>query len=374
MKKILIISKVFYPENSPRANRTTELAKEFARNGHKVTVYIPDLDFALLSEKKEFSGISFKSLGKQSYKKFSGKNFFGRFLTRISKMLIEYPDIQLVKMIKKSLIKESGYDLLISIAVPHPIHWGVKRVISKNKNLCRLWIADCGDPYMGCRTDTFNKLFYFKYVEKSWCKVCNSIVVPHKAMMNDFYTEFQDKITVIPQGFKLDEFEFKPFMQNEITTFAYAGVLSEKYRNPLPFVQYLTSVNQNFKFIVYSKSNILNPYKEILKDKLEIRNYIPRESLLQVLSSMDFLVNFENSTLQNSLGNDIENKDDNYSRPSKIIDYVIVNRPILSIGKNLDKSKIYQFLENNYTNKLVVENISDFDIRNVAQQFLNLDK
>lgn len=35
-RKILIISRSFYPMNSPRSFRTTELAKEFARQGHEV--------------------------------------------------------------------------------------------------------------------------------------------------------------------------------------------------------------------------------------------------------------------------------------------------------------------------------------------------
>jgi glycosyltransferase involved in cell wall biosynthesis len=374
MKKILIVSKVFYPENSPRANRTTELAKEFARNGHQVTVYIPDLDMSKFSGKNEFSNINFKSLGRQKHKKNSNKHFIGRLLTRFSKMLIEYPDIQLVEMIKRELVKESGYDMLISIAVPHPIHWGVNKAIKENKALAKYWIADCGDPYMGCRTDTFSKLFYFKFVEKNWCKRCNTIVVPHEAMRADFYAEFHNKIAVIPQGFNLDEFKFEHFKGNDIPTFAYAGVLSEKYRNPLPFVNYLGSLSQNFKFIVYTKTGILDPYKEILKDKLEIRSYIPRMELLPVLSSMDFLVNFENVTLQSSLVDENQNNADNYSRPSKIIDYVIVDRPILSIGKNIDYNTINQFLRKDYTNKLIVGDVSEFDIKNVAQKFLNLEK
>ena len=40
-KRILIVSRSFYPDNSPRAFRTTELSKEFARQGHHVTVITP---------------------------------------------------------------------------------------------------------------------------------------------------------------------------------------------------------------------------------------------------------------------------------------------------------------------------------------------
>lgn len=43
-RKILIVSKSFYPLISARSLRTTELAKEFARQGHKVTVITPKKD------------------------------------------------------------------------------------------------------------------------------------------------------------------------------------------------------------------------------------------------------------------------------------------------------------------------------------------
>jgi len=38
MTKILIVSNAFYPEISPRSFRTTELAKELSRQGHKDTL------------------------------------------------------------------------------------------------------------------------------------------------------------------------------------------------------------------------------------------------------------------------------------------------------------------------------------------------
>ena len=40
-KRILIVGRTFFPEQSPRSFRTTELAKEFARQGHQVEVLLP---------------------------------------------------------------------------------------------------------------------------------------------------------------------------------------------------------------------------------------------------------------------------------------------------------------------------------------------
>jgi hypothetical protein len=40
-KKLLIVTHGFYPEQSPRSFRATELAKEFCRQGHQVSIIAP---------------------------------------------------------------------------------------------------------------------------------------------------------------------------------------------------------------------------------------------------------------------------------------------------------------------------------------------
>ena len=73
---------------------------------------------------------------------------------------------------------ETGYDLLISVAVPYPIHWGIARIRTKGNKMGKIWVADCGDPYYGCKTDSFKKMFYFKYIEKWFCRKTDYISVP----------------------------------------------------------------------------------------------------------------------------------------------------------------------------------------------------
>jgi hypothetical protein len=360
MKRILIVSKVFYPNISPRSNRTTQLALEFARQGHNVTVMLPDLDADYYKEYFKNTNIIFKSLGRSKYKSIKGDSFFARALSRLFLLLIEYPDIQLVNKIKKVLKYESGYDLLISIAVPHPNHWGVASAIRRNKSLCKVWAADCGDPYMGCKTDTFEKLFHFKYVEKSWCKLANFIVVPETSSKSGYYHDFQHKIRVIPQGFNLTEIMIPDYQKNEIPTFAYAGALALHFRNPIPLLNFLCTLDIEFKFIIYTESEIPISYVEKLKGKLELKNYVQRKELLLTLSQMDFLINFENNT--------------SVQVPSKLIDYSIINRPVLSISKVLDTTVFAQFLKGDYSNKFILPDIKKYDIKQVANQFLNLIK
>ena len=42
--KVLVVSRAFYPTNSPRSFRTTELAIELSKQGYNVTVLTPKLE------------------------------------------------------------------------------------------------------------------------------------------------------------------------------------------------------------------------------------------------------------------------------------------------------------------------------------------
>ena len=358
MKKILIISKTFYPNTSPRANRTTQLAKELVRQGNDVTVMLPNLDVDYYKRYSVQTGVKFKSVGNQRFSNVVPVSLIQRISVRLLRMLIEFPDVELMNLVAKSLKNENDYDLLISIAVPHPIHWGVAKAIKVNKDLCKCWVADCGDPYMGCKTDTYKKLFYFKYIEKQWCKRCTFITIPEKTSISGYYPEFHEKIRVIPQGFDFDEIKLTDYSPNKIPTFAYAGGLAMHYRNPYPLLEYLCGIDQEFKFIVYNNTNILDPFKSRLKHKLEVRKYVAREELLPVLAQMDFLVNFDNNT--------------SVQTPSKLIDYAIVNRPILSISKELNTKAVDEFLSKDYSRKMILPDLHQYDIKNVGKQFLNL--
>jgi len=368
-KKILVVSKSFYPENSPRSFRTTELVKEFCRQGHDVTLYTLKDDRYHLPIQKEF-GVTIKDLGKLRFKNFTLTNnnritfFIKRVMIRLTLMFLEYPDIELMFKVKKALKKESGYDLLVSVAVPHPVHWGVAWARTKRHPIAKTWVADCGDAYMGVvKHDSFGKLFYFKYLEKWFCRKADHIAIPNINMQVNYYPEFRGKILEIAQGFKFDEVQVKQeAVKNPVPTFAFAGVFMRTTRNPSLLLDYLISTGKDFKFIAFTRTaDILLPYKEILKEKLEIRDYIPRNELIAELAKMDFLVNIGFDPAQQA--------------PSKLIDYYLSGRPILSFKTNeVDKLITNEFLEGNYTNGFQYENMDKFRIENVTKSFLQLCK
>ena len=368
-KKILIVSRSFYPQNSPRSFRTTELAKEFARKGHDVTVLTPK-DNKIHIPFEEVHKITIKNLGKLKYKDIDFRSgwkitlLLKRAIRRALNLFFDYPNIELFFLVKKALKNEKNYDLLISIAAPHAVHWGVAWAWNKKKNIAMTWIADCGDPFMGVSTDTFRKLFYFRYIEKYWCKKANYISVPFKGAIEGYYKEFHKKIKVIPQGFNFDEIEVPPdtYKPNQVITFAYAGGLIPGARDPKKFIEHLLTTGIDFRFILYTKSiALLSPFLEKTKNKIEIRDYISREKLIIMLSKMDFIVNFNNGV--------------STQLPSKLIDYYLTKRPVLSLDSyNFDKDIVTQFLNREYSNKFVYNNPEQYKIESVVQKFLSLTK
>ncbi|MGB9747741.1 MAG: glycosyltransferase, partial [Bacteroidales bacterium] len=338
----------------------------FARQGHEVTVIFPTHGRDYSEFQKEFN-VKIKDLGKLKFRsiKLKGKGLellIRRALRRIMQLLFEYPDIELMFKLARALKNEKEYDLLISIAVPYPIHWGVAKAWNKQQNIAKTWIADCGDPYMGCKTDSFRKMFYFRYVERWFMRKANYITIPAESARNGYYPEFQKKIRVIPQGFQFPEkIVYDSNIKNKVPAFCYAGNFIPELRDPREFLRFLVRLNADFKFYIFTHTkDLVEPFKQQLDGKLIINDIIPREQLLDILSTMDFLVNFDNNT--------------SVQIPSKLIDYAIAGRPILNITNEPDSETIMEFLQGNYRNAIKIDNIDQYRIENVCASFLALSE
>lgn len=365
MKKILIIAQHIFPMQTPRAHRTTELVKEFARKGHEVTVYAV-LGAHDYSDFESEYGVKVKGIDlKWQLKPFSSdghskRNIIDRILGRVLGKF-EFPNIEFVLKVKELLKKEIHNDLLITIADPHPIHWGAAKAKTKFGNdFPSFWIADCGDPYM--HNGASRKLKCFAKYERLFCSLSDFITVPHKGAIDAYYPEYQHKIKVVPQGFEFDLNKRNASkVENNIISFAYAGVFLEDIRNPKKLFDYLITLETDFRFYIYTAyTNLFEKYIPILGDKLVIKEPIPRAQLLENLKEMDFLLNFENLNTPSAI-------------PSKLIDYSIVGRPILSLNQKCIKEEVVeQFLNKDYSNEFVVSDLSQYHISNVVDSFLAL--
>ena len=359
---ILIISWLLTPATTPRAFRTTELAIALARMGHNVTVYanIGSYDYRLFELE---TGVKIKPI-KMNFPigNSDGVNiltFWDRVCIKLFKRILEFPFIEFLLKIPQIIKKEKTQaDLLISIAYPHPINWGCAWAKNRYpKKFPKCWISDCGDPFMG--NQVVKPLPYFKCFEKWWGGSTDYITIPIEEARGGYYPEVQDKIRVIPQGFNFEATPIAEYKKNNVPTFIYAGVIYPGYRDVAEFLEYLTTVDYNFKFVVYTKSQIDASYKRKLGDKLEIRAYIPRKDLVYMLSTADFLINIRNK-------NQIQS-------PSKLIDYGISKRPILSISTKFEEQTYFEeFVAGNYEHQTIVENIDDYRIESVASKFINI--
>lgn len=361
---ILLVSNGFYPEISARSFRATELATELARQGHDVKVITRHRDFDYTSFLAEvpirflmWSRTRFPSVPECTAKPF---NYLLRAIARLLTLLFEYPAIENMFKVRKILKHEKDYNMMISFAVPHPVHWGVAWARSSRHIIANTWIADCGDPYMGDILDSYRHPFYFKFLEKWFCRKADFITIPFEGARQGYYPEFQHKIRIIPQGFNFPlKRNENSVPENDVPSFAYAGELIPGVRDPEQLILLLSTLNTPFRFWVYTnRRDVIEKYQDQLGEKMIISDYIPRKELLSILSGMDFLINFDNNSDRNS--------------PSKLIDYAIAGRPVLNITKKLDCDRVLAFIKGDYSGKMIIPDVSTYHIGNVSRLFLNL--
>ncbi len=360
--KILIISQFTWPHQSPRAFRTAELSEELARLGHDVTVYsVPEgADYDAYTQKKrvKVKPISMRfptNKGGVDYR----NNAIDKALYHVFNTLTDYPSIEFKWRARDILENEKGIDLLITIAVPHEIHFGAR--VAKGRHpfeFPKCWIADCGDPFM---FNPYKKpFFWFAGEEKRWCRLVDYITVPTEQSINGYYPEFRSKIKVIPQGFNFDDINIAEYGPNPVPTFAYTGRFYPGLRDPYKFLDYLLTLKENFRCIFFIASDLPPKYADALGDKLVVNRGWKRKDIIYELSKMDFLLN-------------IPNKGSKVQVPSKLIDYALAKRPVLSVETDfVQQQQFHDFLHGDYSSQMTLPDLDLYNIKNVAKQFLSL--
>lgn len=364
MKRILIISRYFHPEMSPRAHRTTELALELDRTGHEVEVALPDTNYDYSGFLKDTNiRLSFYGPVRQRPIKLGHSKLgilLSRIIFRLLNLAFEYPNGQLLFKVKRFLKGRGGYDMLISIAQPHPIHWGVAAARRANPDLTRIWVADCGDPFSGTKTDTFQKPAHLKRMENRSFNRADFITVPIPGAVPAYHPKFHSRIRIIPQGFQFKDLPLLELCPEKVTPcFAYSGAFIMGFRDPRNFLDYLLELDMDYRFYIFTRHGyMIQNYVERSKGRIILRDYVPRDTLISHLKSVDFLVNIDNNTSKHS--------------PSKLIDYLQTGRPVLNIENQLNIAACNAFMKGDYSMKMDLPDMDEYHIKNVAQKFLSL--
>jgi glycosyltransferase involved in cell wall biosynthesis len=377
-KKILITTYFFYPDNSPRAYRITALAEALKMRGYQVTV-VTNSHFNY-EDYENNTGIEVLSLSPSKTLKNSSKQrgsilnnntfsqrVFSRLKTFVRKSLLYFiPDGHLLPFafkLNKHLDRfdVNQFDIIISNANPFIVHLGTALSLGGFKGIS---IAETGDPHF---YNHYKLAFYQKNIENWVLSKFNFITVPVSRAMNDYkHYNAQDKVCVIPHGFFFDEVKRDNYKKTDVINFAFAGRLYKEIRNPSEFLQSLVKQYSSMNYVFHIYTDLLNketkdllmPFKSVLGERLQINDMLPRTDCIKILSSMDFLVNFENDT-----ANQV---------PSKLIDYTLASRPIISINHTFDeKEEFTKFMSYDFSNYRPLD-ISPFDITNVVEKFEKL--
>ena len=367
--KIHILTGHYTPQIHPRAFRASELALEFKRLGHDVTVTVLTEIIGFNYEEYAIqTGISIKNLG--LYKHSLDESLVSKkstFLTKTKEFVSEYFFAGRLflnsKKIADLLEIEEGTELIITLSTPFMDILGVSKYIERLRNRKTfVAIADSGDPFYYSKQ--YGKAFWFYWVEKNAYKQYDYLTIPVETAIPSYNKLIPtDKIKIIPQAFNLTDTKLYEGSFGDPIKFAYAGVFYWDIRNPEFLFKNLENLDIDFEFHIFMRyadaklNEVLSHYPKLQK-RIRIRLSVPRKELLYELSAMHFLININNIS--------------NTQIPSKIIDYRIANRPILSFNSSdFCYDTLIQFMSGNYEGQMHVD-ITKFDIKNVAQQFLEL--
>lgn len=381
MANILIVSNSYYPEITPRAFRTVELAKEFARRGEKVTVLLPNREI-YHDNTLNIKGVKVIYGTGEPERKGEGNVRKNKKIRRfmpswLQKIILYFYNHELFIKYNKGIYERLSqlgqkFDAIISISYPAAIHLAVSRAMKSNPDLLisptlhdNVKIAEFSDPPF--KGDFARGVFpaYYSYLKK-WGRQFDYFVTPVDNAVQCYAPYIgKNRVKVIPQGFDMSAIKKVVYKPYDIPTFAYAGRFYENIRDPRYFFDFLKSVDTDFRFDLYL--NHLNPYfsemvesaRQQAKGEIVVHEALPREELLQKLSGYDFLVNFENTTSN--------------ATPSKLIDYAIAGRPVLSFGeKNFDRGNFEAALRGDYSGQAAGIDLEEYDIKNIVAKFLEL--
>jgi hypothetical protein len=382
-KKILITTYIYYPLNSPRAFRITALARKLAERGHDITVVTADINYDycehtkatnvkvetiktgyLLNKKlagKVETAKSAKPVNKSSFKR-KVKSVVRRSLFYFipDGHLFEY-SVSLRQHLKRTDLNQ--YDVIISNSHPFAVHLGTALALKNFKNVS---IAETGDPHF---FNLFKLAPYQKSIESWVLSKFSYITIPVEKALSDYEKlNVVEKVKVIPHGFYFDEVNTFD-RNNEISSpisFSFAGRLYKNIRDPSKFLDYLYSqhAQTDYTFTIYTdfsnreSMELLEPYYVKLGSKLIVNPLIPREECIYQLSKSDFLINIANTTANQT--------------PSKLIDYTLTSRPILTVTNDFNESGLFeQFNKGNFDSYQAMD-ISQFDINQITMQFEEL--
>jgi len=360
--RILILAYSYSPALTPRAFRWTAVAEWMASEGHDVEVVCAKSNG--LSGFQVIKGVQIHRVGggfrntlkawmnlEQVVKPKPNKAMVKQALSKRSSSLVRklysftlknvmWPDFAAFWYFSafrksKELIKNKPYDAIISVSIPFTGHLVG---LSLNKRYMIPWLVDIGDPfYFMTETPVNNHKFFGKlnfYSEERVLEKADVISVTTKQTRLEYYKHFPyldaNKISVIPPLFvtpDLQKGSKQLFTGQRKLKLVYAGTLYSRIRSPAVLLKFFASlldepIGEKAELHFFGEINdcasCFQEYAHLIGEKIFLHGLVMRDDALQAMKEAEILINLGNQT--------------GYQLPSKVIEYVMLGKPVLNIS------------------------------------------
>ena len=363
MKNLLIITFYWKSEKSVAKMRWINLSIELRKLKYKVFVLtfgdenkiFEDNGIVIIQRKiiRPFNFL-YRSKNKNLSKGVidSSQNLFLKFLSWCRVNLF-YPDARflqynnLIQFLTK-FIDKNNINTIISSSPPHSIH---KIVLKLKKTRKFKWILDFRDPYLNwdillSMNPTFISKWIHSSFQKYFLKSSDYVIVTNSNLKKEFSKVInKEKIELIHNGSNINPSSY----QTKKFIISYFGLIN-KFRDPKVLIDVIdellsenNEIKEKFEFHVYgniqpSTINYLKLKKNLIKS-LKINSFISFKKLQNRLDSSSVLLLLLNN-------NETQN-----TTPYKIFDYLVSERPILTLSnfKNPDVEYLLKKYKRNRT-------------------------
>ncbi len=341
MKRILIISEMFFPLNAIGAVRPTKISKYLTKLGYEVDVVaenpVHDKENNELfhniyawNDCNTFSEKSATISNNTTPKKHSCiyKKIY-KLLTLLRNIAKAKIKVNKLKLLLNGELGNNKYDAVISSF--GPLSSLLCGLYYKKTHPETKWICDFRDPVV---VDIVPKIYhpYYRYLQNKACKNADVITTVSKGYFERICGDkYKNKAFMIPNGYdREDEITFEKQHKNEKMTFAYAGTLYAGMRDISPLFAAIRSLADDNKIDI---QNICVNYagNDFACLKEQARKY-DLESILQnngQMSRTDCLkFQYSSDILLLATWND---KNEIGVFPGKFLEYMLINKPIVAL-------------------------------------------
>lgn len=339
MKKILIISELFYPSNRIGALRPSKICKYLLERGYDIDVLTAYPSEGIYNSEhcRVFSlndGFHADNMYKVRQDRINMNNALVNQFRYFKRTFFSY--LKGRNYAKRALVLLEEKDIKFEeytacISTYGPISSVLIGLELKKKYRIKNWICDFRDPIVVKMSSVFMRPFY-RYLQDQACKYADKIV-----SVSDGYIQricgdkYLEKRYMIPNGYDVSDIQ-SDFIHNKSDklTFAYAGTLYEGKRDISPIFRALHELHFENKIelskvaFVYAGGDFRSLLSQSERSGMQciLKNcgHLSREKCLKMQYDSDILVL--------STWNE---KGEEGVFPGKFLEYMLIGKPIISL-------------------------------------------